>query len=125
MISSQTPGPPISLTTTKGADTTMTPSPPTAPGLQGLIELAKQDLAQRLSIATDQIKLVEATEVEWSDSSLGCPQPEIAYLQVVTPGYLILLDAGNKEYEYHASRDTYVIYCENPSPPIPGTSEDR
>ena len=26
----------------------------------------------------------------WSDASLGCPQPDMGYAQVVTPGYLVL-----------------------------------
>ena len=99
----------------------MTPSLP-APadaGLQSLIETAKEDLAQRLSISVTLISLVEAMEVEWSDSSLDCPQPGMDYLQVLTPGYRILLEANTQVYEYHSNRDAYFIYCENPNPIIP------
>jgi hypothetical protein len=104
----------------------MTPSPtiPAGAGLQNLIDKAIADLAQWLSIPATQIKVVEATLVVWPDSSLGCPQPGMAYAQVLTPGYLILLEADGKLYEYHANRDTYVIFCENPSPPVPGTPAD-
>jgi hypothetical protein len=84
------------------------------PGLQGLIEKAKEDLAQRLSIPVTQINLVEATEVEWSDASLDCPQPGVDYIQVLTPGYRIALEAGGQAYEYHSNRDAYIVYCENP-----------
>ena len=80
---------------------------------QSLIERAKEDLAQRLSISTTEINLVEIVEVEWSDSSLDCPQPGMEYLQVITPGYRIQLESGGNIYEYHSNRDTYVIYCEN------------
>lgn len=90
---------------------------PSAFGLQGLIEKAKEDLAQRLSISANQINLVDAPEVEWSDSSLDCPQPGIDYLQVITPGYRILLEAGGQEYEYHSNRDAYAVYCENANSP--------
>lgn len=93
---------------------------PANPGLPTLIENAKADLAQRLSISTTQINLVEAAEVEWSDSSLGCPQPGMDYLQVITPGYLILLETDGQSYEYHSNRDMYFVYCDNPtSPSIP------
>ena len=97
----------------------MNPSLPTPadPGLQSLVEKAKEDLAQRLSISVTQINLVELTEVEWSDSSLGCPQPGMDYLQVITPGYLIRLEVNAQIYEYHSNRDTYFVYCENQSPP--------
>lgn len=111
----------------QGDTTQMTPSLPTPAdaGLQSLIDKAIADLAQRLSIPAAQISLLEATEVEWSDSSLDCPQPGMAYLQVITPGYRILLEANTQVYEYHSNRVAYVIYCENPTPPIPGASEDR
>jgi hypothetical protein len=110
----------IPTSPTEGEATQMTSSLPTPadPGLQRLIEKAKGDLAQRLSISSPQINLVEIAEVEWSDSSLGCPQPGMDYLQVITPGYLILLEVNAQTYEYHSNRDTYFVYCDNQSPPI-------
>ena len=110
----------VPISPTEGDITQMTPSLPTPanPGLQRLIEKAKEDLAQRLSIPITQINLMEVTEVEWSDSSLGCPQPGMDYLQVITPGYRILLEAGGQAYEYHSKRDNYFVYCENSIPPI-------
>src|SRR5215211_2656638 len=112
--------PAIPNSPTEGEATQMTPSLPTPadPGLQSLIEKAKEDLAQRLSITPAQINLIEMMEVEWSDSGLGCPQPGMDYLQVITPGYLILLETNAQTYEYHSNRDTYFVYCENQSPPI-------
>ena len=94
------------------------------PGIESLIEKAKEDLAQQLSISTSQINLLEAQAVVWPDSSLGCPQPGMMYSQVLTPGYLILLGANNKDYEYHAGKGSDVIYCENPSPPVPDMPGD-
>jgi len=91
------------------------------PGLQGLIEKAKEDLAQRLAISVNEIILLEATSVVWPDASLGCPQEGMEFAQVLTPGYLIRLESGNQEFEYHASKRTYIIHCENPTLPVPGT----
>ena len=91
---------------------------PSDPALQGLIQKTKEDLAQRLSISLAQISFVEATEVEWSDSSLGCPQPDMAYLEVITPGYRILLQADTTIHEYHSNKDVYFVYCENQAPPF-------
>lgn len=105
----------------------MAPSSTSSPSIsapQNLIEIAREDLAQRLSLSISQIDLVDAKEVIWPDSSLGCPQPGMAYADVLTPGYMIILKAGDKEYEYHASKGTFVIYCENPTPPIPGTPDN-
>lgn len=89
-----------------------------ASGLEDLIAKAKEDLAQRLSIPVTQITLMDAVEVEWSDSSLDCPQPGMEYLQVITPGYRIQLEYAGVPYEYHSNRDTYIVYCEDPVPPI-------
>ena len=59
--------------------------------------------------------MLKVEAVEWRDSSLGCPEPGKAYLQVITPGYLFVLEAGGKTYEYHADRGNRVILCENPA----------
>jgi hypothetical protein len=110
----------------EGDATQMTqPQPtPTDPGLQSLIEKAKEDLVQRLNIPVTQIGLVEAKTVVWPDASLGCPEEGMAYAQVLTPGYLIRLQLGDQVFEYHASRGSTVIFCENPTPPVPGTPGD-
>jgi hypothetical protein len=110
------PGP-----TQEGDVSQMTASAPTpaAGNIQALVDQAKSDLAQRLSLPTNEIDLVEVTEVEWSDASLDCPQPGISYLQVITPGYRILLNVNDQAYEYHSNRDAYVVYCENNAPLIP------
>jgi hypothetical protein len=88
--------------------------------MQSLIEKTKEDLAKRLSITMAEIIVVEASEVVWPDSSLGCPQKGMAYLQVLTPGYLILLEYANNQYEYHAGKGLDFIYCTNPTAPLPG-----
>ena len=112
----------LTSTPTPGDTTNMTPTPafPTAPNLQSLIEKAKEDLAQRLSISITQINVVDAKDVTWSNSSLGCPQPGMLYTEVLTPGYLILLTANGQDYEYHAGKAGSPTYCENPLPPVEG-----
>lgn len=103
--------------------TTPTAMTPTVPipvdaSLQGLIEKASTDLARRLTVPEDQIVLLEASAVVWSDSSLGCPEEGMMYAQVLTPGYLIRLGVGDLVYEYHASKSATILYCENPLLPL-------
>ena len=104
-----TPGP---VSSPRG-DVQLTPSMATPPdtGLQNLIERIKEDLASRLALSETAIEVAEVMEVEWSDSSLDCPQPGMDYLQVITPGYRIVLQANNQSYEYHTNRDAYFVYC--------------
>jgi hypothetical protein len=109
----------IPVNPTQGVETQMAPASPTqvTPAMQGMLETARQDLAKRLSISESGINLVRASAVNWSDSSLGCPQPGMAYAQIITPGYLVLLSDGSRQYEYHAGRDQLPFYCKNPKPP--------
>ena len=110
------------MQTTPTVPTPMETSPslpiPSIPGLPALIEKAKADLSQRISIQASQINVLEAEEVFWPDSSLGCPQPGTTYDQIQVPGYLIVLQANDEEFEYHANIHNYVLYCENPTPPV-------
>lgn len=94
---------------------------PTNPGLPALIERARANLAQRLSIPASQIKVMETKEVFWPDNSLGCPQPGIAYAQIPVPGYVILLMHAGSAFEYHASIHADIVYCEHPAPPVSGS----
>jgi hypothetical protein len=95
------------------------PSPAPSP-LQNLIDLAKKDLAQNLAIPAVEITVMDARAVTWSDASLGCPQEGYAYAQVLTPGYLIVLEHASNQYEYHAGKGTELVHCTNPLPPVPG-----
>jgi hypothetical protein len=72
---------------------------------------AKIDLARKLGRTIYTIETVSVEEKEWSDSSLGCPQNDMMYTQVITPGYLITLSDGVKEYTYHTDIKTRVVNC--------------
>jgi len=85
-----------------------------APQLAALIQQAKADLSTRIGTGTGDITLLSAQAVQWRDSSLGCPQPGMNYLMVITPGYLIKLAAGGEIYEYHAGTSR-VVYCDQPA----------
>jgi len=98
--------------------------PDMSPTLQNLIEQAKADLAQRLSISSTDIIVLDAKVVAWSNSSLGCPQPGMAYADVITPGYLIVLQFNHQVYEYHAGKNLEVFLCDDPSPPIEGMPDN-
>ncbi|MBC7877971.1 MAG: hypothetical protein H7Y59_12450 [Anaerolineales bacterium] len=119
----ETDGP---VSPTQGDITQMSTSIPTPSdaGLQDLIEKAKADLAQRLTISVDQIILLEATSVVWPDASLGCPQPGMVYIQVPEDGLLIRLQVSNQIYPYHSGGFREPFLCEivvkdtNPPPQI-------
>jgi hypothetical protein len=82
-----------------------------ARGSEAMIAEVKQDLANQLAIELNDITVVEATAVEWSDSSLGCPEPDMMYLTVITPGYRIILEADGEKYHYHTNQEGYFVLC--------------
>ena len=123
-------GIPSTLTVTPSqVDTTGTESPtPLSNELKNLVEKAKADLGQHLSISTSEIELETAFKVIWPDSSLGCPQPGLEYAQVLTEGFLIYLEVDNQLYKYHTDSGEQIILCENSNFPLlpvtPGDIQD-
>ena len=82
-----------------------------------MVEEARAAVAQELGIPASRVAVVTVLMVEWADTSLGCPEEGMAYAQVVSPGYLIRLEANGKTFEYHTDRSDTVMTCPNPQPP--------
>lgn len=74
-------------------------------------QLAVVDLANALGLRPEEIAVVAVEEQDWPDSSLGCPEPGRSYLQVITPGYRVILAAGGQRYEYHTDRQNIAVRC--------------
>ena len=105
----------------------MTPiSPADLPvNFQDVAEQAMTALAEKLSIQKDQIALISVQSVVWSDSSLGCPQPDMNYLMVLTEGYRVVLAVDDQPYYYHANQKGYGVICESPNPPYSEGAVER
>jgi len=78
------------------------------------LELAKADLSDRLQVPTAQISVGSITEKIWTDSSMGCPQPDMAYRDVLINGSQLVLLASGKLYYYHARDGHNYFYCASP-----------
>jgi len=81
-----------------------------------LISLAKADLSLRLGVAADRIGVVGVSATEFSDTSLGVPEPGKVYAQVITPGYVITLSVAEQGYAYHGSGDRVVLATDPRAP---------
>lgn len=116
------PTPPVSVKPIAPEEppVSMTPIPtPTDPALQKLVDQAKADLAARLGLKPEQIALLELAAVVWPDSSLGCPQPGMAYTQVLQDGLRIRLGVGQSVYQYHTGAGRGPFFCQSPGKPVP------
>ncbi len=91
-----------------------TPLPSRAPGgITTLVQQAVADLAARLGVSASEIEVVSAEAVTWNDGSLGCPQPGMAYIQVLIDGFRVILKHGDRLYDYHAGPSS-IFLCERP-----------
>jgi len=78
-----------------------------------LLAIFQDDLARRAQVKHDAITVVSATEQQWSDSAMGCPQPGQMYAQMIVPGYRVVLQANGERYAYHSDRSGTFVVCSN------------
>ena len=78
--------------------------PPELPeDTESLVILAKFDLTLKTDVDIENIVTKSIKETLFDDASLGVPVAGVAYDAMVTPGYIIMLEAGGDLYEYRAS----------------------
>ena len=82
------------------------------PGSEEVLVAAISDLSEQTGTPPDEIILVSIEAVEWSDSSLGCPEEGFMYAQVITPGYQIVLEAQGQQFNYHTDQAANVVLCQ-------------
>ncbi|MGC9336421.1 MAG: hypothetical protein ACP5JJ_19970, partial [Anaerolineae bacterium] len=91
---------------------TLLPGQVTGDVPQDLLAAILADAEARTGIRQEAFTVVRAEAVTWRDSSLGCPEKGMQYLQVLTPGYRIVLQGGDETLDYHASDTGYFVLCE-------------
>jgi hypothetical protein len=77
---------------------------------EAAIERAKTFLAARPGLARKLIKLETATAATWTDASLGCPEKDKVYAQMLSEGFRVVLQADSTSYEVHVA-DKRVVLC--------------
>ena len=82
-----------------GSGPTDAPVPPEA---QAAVDAARQAASTDLALDPSAITVVSVEPQEWPDTSLGCPEPGMLYGQMITPGYIVVLEADGTTHEYHA-----------------------
>ena len=102
----------------EGSDTTVYEQGDIDEGLRPFITEATDDLAARLAIEPADVEVLSAVLVVWPDASLGCPQPDMQYAQVVTDGSIIELGVGEGDdmvvYRYHTGGSSGPFLCDQP-----------
>ncbi len=73
-------------------------------------QVAIEALATELGVPKDQVLVDTVRDVEWRDSSLGCPKPGVAYLSVITPGHRVTLRVDRQVHVVHEA-DNRAFVC--------------
>ncbi len=75
-------------------------------------EAARGLLAREVGADPEEFRLESSDRVQWSDTSLGCPEPGYAYAQVVVPGYRLVFDLDGTLYRVHTNDDgSHAVIC--------------
>lgn len=91
-------------------DIVVAPTPFDAPLLPPAAALAAQKaLAGQLGVGVDEIIIAKIEQVEWSDSCLGLGGPAESCLQVITPGFRVILAHNGTGYTFHTNADGSVL----------------
>lgn len=102
----------------EGEELVVAPRPGVPDPEEEIAHMVSQDLAQRLAADISDLDIVSVESVEWSDSSLGCPAPDLVYLSVITPGYKIILEATDEMYAYHSDSQGNFVLCGDDGRPV-------
>lgn len=82
-----------------------------------VVDEARAALSGFLGVDPESVEVVKVEDMEWPTSALGCPAPDTAYLQVITPGYRVTLEAGGTTYQIHTDREGQtIVLCQNNRP---------
>ena len=68
------------------------------------VELAKKDLAKRLSVPEAEVREFGVSDREFPDMSLGAPEKGEMSAQMISSGWEIKLGAEGNTYEYRADK---------------------
>lgn len=79
--------------------------------------MARTELASVLGVADAEIELNQVNPMDWPNSSLGCPEKGMMYLDVITSGFHVEFDVGGKIYHVHTA-ERYAVVCQRAAGPI-------
>ena len=101
---------------TPAGNTTNTAAPTASVTLSGFMEIevaGRKLLAEELDVNGAAPELMSIQRVDWSDGSLGCPEPGNSYTQAIVPGFNLVFDYQGDRIEVHSNGDgTQLSTCD-------------
>jgi len=75
------------------------PAPPPVASPMTPEARARAAVAQRLEIPVAEVVIISIAARDFADSSLDCPEPDMAYQQVITPGHQVIVEADGRRFD--------------------------
>jgi hypothetical protein len=93
-------------------------TPPSIPGIPtDILNTVRTEAARLAGVSAEQVGVVAATAVTWSDGSLGCPLPDEMYTQALVRGYQIVVQAGDEQFDFRVDDEGGFRVCDEPTAP--------
>ena len=81
--------------------------------------LVKHDLAQRLKVRANQLRLISVSDQTWMDANVGCTARKGLVEPAPIQGFAFTLAYGGRQYVYHTDRNGHIRRCETGKPVAP------
>jgi hypothetical protein len=88
------------------------PAPVTGEVPDEYLAAVLEDAAERTGLPVEGLVVIRSEFVEWSDGSLGCPEPGMMYTQAIVPGYRVEVGAGDGVLDYRLDDGGRFRLCE-------------
>ena len=111
-----------------GSPTNSTPKEETSPvktGVpKGILDPILNEAATLTKVPREQLVIVRAEPVVWSDGSLGCPEPGMEYTQALVNGYWVMIKAAGQTYDFRVGGGGSFRLCPQGRghPPLPSNA---
>ena len=62
-------------------------------------------------VSREQLVIVRAQSVIWSDGSFGCTEPGMMYTQILVNGYWVVIEAAGQKYDFRVGSGGSFRLC--------------
>ena len=81
------------------------------PAPDDLLAAIVEDAARRGGVDPTLVQVVSSQRTDWPDGGLGCPEPGREYIQVVVPGYQVLVSVAGRLLDYRSDLAGHFFVC--------------
>jgi hypothetical protein len=78
---------------------------------QAILDPILKEAAALAKVDREQLVIVRAESVIWSDGSLGCPEPGMMYTQALVNGYWVAIEAEGQTYDFRVGSGGSFRLC--------------